>query len=213
MENYRHKKFDLRRPRSVESIELQIKQELLSHNLSKEEEEEEHNNNNSSSSSQCSSDYSVSAQSLPKRRRLNSTICDISNGSESASSSHSVPSAAISPEELRDICKYHGNMVRNFPKKERTPKDQERRNKNTIACRMSRRVKKLEHLTIEVQYKEFKSEHLKIVEQSERALAYFNYLKNLVKSPASASAIPPVPVPVKNFSIDYLINGIASEQC
>lgn len=210
MESYRHKKFDLRRPRSDESIQLEIKQELLSHNLREQEEQMEHNNNNSSSSSQCSSDYSVSIQSLPKRRRLNSTICD---GSESASSSHSLPSAAISPEELRDICKYHGNMVRNFPKKERTPKDQERRNKNTIACRMSRRVKKLEHLTIEVQYKEYKSEHLKIVEQSERALAYFNYLKNLVKTPVPASAASPVPAPVKNFSIDYLINGIAGEQC
>ncbi|KAH8403282.1 hypothetical protein KR222_009689, partial [Zaprionus bogoriensis] len=209
MESYRHKKFDMRRPRSEDSIELEIKQELLARNIREEED---------SSSSQCSSDYSASVQSLPKRRRLNSTVCDTSNGSESASSSHSLPTTAISPEALRDICKYHGNMVRKFPKKERTPKDQERRNKNTIACRMSRRVKKLEHLAIEEQYKEYTSQHLKIVEQSMRATAYFNHLNQLAKleqakSPTSSLAAVPVAVPAKNFSIDYLINGVASEQC
>lgn len=219
MESYRHKKFDLHRRRR-DSIDLQIKEELISVNLKDEEDSHYNNNNNSSSSSQCSSDYSASIQSVPKRRRLNSSTYDISNDSESASSSHSLPTAAISPEALRDICKYHGNMVRNFPKKERTPKDQERRNKNTIACRMSRRVKKLEHLAIEVEYKEFKSEHLKIAEQSRRAAAYFKHISSLVhleqvKSPARDPELPrsPIPAPVKNFSIDYLINGIKSEQC
>ncbi|XP_017858751.1 PREDICTED: protein Mabiki [Drosophila arizonae] len=204
--SYRHKKFDLRRPRNDE-LELQIKEELLARldtagcNRFSDEEED--------TSSQCSS-----LMSLPKRRRLNSTVYDGSNGSESASSSHSLP-PSISPEALRDICKYHGNMVRKFPKKERSPKDQDRRNKNTIACRMSRRVKKLEHLAIEEQYKEFTLQHLKIVEQSMRATAYFNHLNQLVKHEQStvSSAPAPVPVQVKNFSIDYLINGIKGEQC
>lgn len=202
---YRHKKFDLRRPRN-EELELQIKQELLArldtpdYNNSTDEED---------TSSQCSS-----ILSLPKRRRLNSSVCDGSNGSESASSSHSLP-PSISPEALRDICKYHGNMVRKFPKKERSPKDQDRRNKNTIACRMSRRVKKLEHLAIEEQYKEFTTQHLKIVEQSMRATAYFNHLNHLVKHEQSTKTSAPAPLPVqgKNFSIDYLINGIKGEKC
>ncbi|XP_075154142.1 uncharacterized protein LOC142227460 [Haematobia irritans] len=93
------------------------------------------------------------------------------------------PTAAILPkisdETLRSICKYHGNMVRKFPKKERTPKDQERRNKNTIACRMSRRVKKLEHIAIEEQYKEFSQQTFEIIEQAMRSTAYLNELMKL----------------------------------
>ncbi|KAM8715810.1 hypothetical protein ACLKA7_002797 [Drosophila subpalustris] len=200
MPSYRHKKFDLRADRREDKHpELKIKEELLARSHHEETED---------TSSQCSSDYSLP---LSKRRRLNSTIFDASMESESASSSHSLPNS-ISPEALRDICKYHGNMVRKFPKKERTPKDQERRNKNTIACRMSRRVKKLEHLAVEEQYKEFTSQHLKIVEQSMRANAYFHHLNQLAKLEQTKSP-PPAPVPHKNFSIDYLMNGVTGKQC
>ncbi|XP_065356482.1 protein Mabiki-like [Calliphora vicina] len=94
------------------------------------------------------------------------------------------PAAAILPkisdETLRSICKYHGNMVRKFPKVERTPKDQERRNKNTLACRMSRRVKKLEHIAIEEQYKEFSQQTFDIIEQSMRSTAYLHELMQLL---------------------------------
>jgi len=231
MISYRHKKFDLRAaPRENEHPELRIKEELLA--LCRQEEEE--------TSIQLSSNYSLqqpkrrrlttkeellalcrqeeedtsnsSNYSLqqPTRRRPIITICDASIESESTSSSHSLPNS-ISPEALRDICKYHGNMVRKFPKKERTPKDQDRRNKNTIACRMSRRVKKLENLAVEEQYKEFTSQHLKIVEQSMRANAYFHHLNQLVKLNQTESP-PPAPIPHMNFSIDYLINGIKWEQ-
>ncbi|EDV94051.1 protein Mabiki [Drosophila grimshawi] len=203
--SYRHKKFDMRRPRTDEE-ELHIKEELISRMGTPASS----SYNEEDTSSQCSSEFMLS---LPKRRRLNSTICDGSNESESASSSQSLP-PSISPEALRDICKYHGNMVRKFPKKERTPKDQDRRNKNTIACRMSRRVKKLEHLAIEEQYKEFTNQHLKIVEESMRATAYFNHLNQLVKHEQVKSPAPvPIPLPSKNFSIDYLINGIKRKQC
>ncbi|XP_073825763.1 mabiki [Musca autumnalis] len=85
----------------------------------------------------------------------------------------------ISTETLASICKYHGNMVRKFPKKERTPKDQERRDKNTIACRMSRRVKKLEHIAIEEQYKEFSQQTFEIIEQAMRSTAYLQELMKL----------------------------------
>ncbi|KAH8376978.1 hypothetical protein KR093_002449 [Drosophila rubida] len=196
MPNYRHKKFDLnvaRRP----LIDLVIKKELLARSSQLEEED---------ASSQCSSIYNAPQ---PKRRRFNSAICD---SSESASSSNSVPNS-ISSEKMRDICKYHGNMVRKFPKKERTPKDQDRRNKNTIACRTSRRVKKLEHLFVEEQYKDFKVQHLKVVEQSMRAQAYFKQLSEMIKLEQPKSSLPAKVGTNKNFSIDYLINGIKEQQC
>ncbi|ALC38396.1 CG15479 [Drosophila busckii] len=202
---YRHKKFDVSsKRRSSEQLELQIKQELLllprtSTPASALQEDDD-------SSSWCSSTL---MPPLAKRRRLNSQLGNSSSESTHSSSTHSLP-ASISSDALRDICKYHGNMVRRFPKKERTPKDQERRNKNTIACRMSRRVKKLEHFAIEEQYKEFSVEHLKIVEQSMRANAYLHHLRQLTKLEPTKW---PAPAPVKNFSIDYLINGLKSEQC
>ncbi|KAM7351826.1 mabiki [Cochliomyia hominivorax] len=115
----------------------------------------------------------------------------------------------ISDDTLRSICKYHGNMVRKFPKKERSPKDQERRNKNTIACRMSRRVKKLEHIAIEEQYKEFTQQTFDIIEQSMRATAYLHELMKL--SPETEKEHKPTTLMTssgqqkKPFTIAYLM--------
>lgn len=107
----------------------------------------------------------------------------------------SSPSRIISPVEtliprlndemLSNIYKYHANMVRKFPKKERSPKDQKRRDKNTIACRMSRRSKKLEQLFIEEQYREFSEKNFAIEEQTIRANAYLIELNKLISLPRS----------------------------
>ncbi|EDW76647.1 uncharacterized protein Dwil_GK14550 [Drosophila willistoni] len=190
METYRHKKFDFQR-----SAKKEEKIEIPSPCTTPLELDD---------SSSCS-DFGVFYEPRVKRRRLNSSICE-SIESESTTSS---TLSTISPATMRDICKYHGNMVRKFPKKERTPKDQERRDKNTIACRMSRRVKKLEHLAIEEQYKEFTSQHMKIVEQSMRATVYLNYLNQLAEKQGNQSknGSSPLPVSGKNFSIDYLIGS------
>ncbi|XP_016961801.1 protein Mabiki [Drosophila biarmipes] len=193
MENhqiYRHKKFDV--GRKVEELELLLKEELISR-----------------SGTPCTSvgfsDQDTDYPPLPKRRRL---------GSSSSSVSYHSPSPIIT-EAIQDIFKYHVNMVRKFPKKERTPKDQERRNKNTIACRMSRRKKKFDDLQVEQQYKECSLEHLKIAEQSLRARVYLNHLKQLVKQedhhPLPSPRRIPEENPKRNFTIDYLIGGIKQE--
>ncbi|XP_017154857.1 protein Mabiki [Drosophila miranda] len=214
---YRHKKFDF--GRSADKADLLLKEELISRtgtpyssrSRSTYDEWEE------DSTSLCSSEYGSTFLPLAKRRRLDSSTTAAASTSSSASSSHSLTS--ISAAALQNICKYHGNMVRKFPKKERTPKDQERRNKNTIACRMSRRVKKLEHLAIEEQYNEFSSQHLKIAEQSMRACVYLNHLQQLVRQEAKEAKSPAAPkpqnspMPAKNFSIEYLIGAMQREQC
>ncbi|XP_034668779.1 protein Mabiki [Drosophila subobscura] len=205
---YRHKKFDFGRS-SAEKADLLLKEELISRTGTPCSSRSAYDEWEESSTSHCSSEYGGHFLPLAKRRRLDT--------STTASSSHSLTS--ISAAALQNICKYHGNMVRKFPKKERTPKDQERRNKNTIACRMSRRVKKLEHLAIEEQYNEFSSQHLKIAEQSMRACVYLNHLQQLVqqesKEAATATTQPPqkIPTPAKNFSIEYLIGAMQREQC
>lgn len=86
----------------------------------------------------------------------------------------------IGEDKLRSICTYHMNMVRQFPKKERSPRDQERRNKNTIACRMSRRVKKLEQIAIEEECKELEQQQEAMMEEVLRATAYLEQLELLM---------------------------------
>ncbi|XP_017047765.1 protein Mabiki [Drosophila ficusphila] len=199
---YRHKKFDV--SRNIEKVELELKEELISRSgtpcTSRSAFDEADMSINLSFS-----DQDPDFPPLPKRRRL---------GSSSSSVSYHSASPIIT-EAIQDIFKYHVNMVRKFPKKERSPKDQERRNKNTIACRMSRRKKKFDDLQIEQQYKECSMEHLKIAEQSLRAKVYLNHLKQLVKQEDHPQATPrriPEENAKRNFSIDYLIGGIKQEQ-
>ncbi|XP_017075216.1 protein Mabiki [Drosophila eugracilis] len=205
MENhqiYRHKKFDV--GRKVEQVdELLLKEELISRSGTPCTSQSPFDEADQSISLEFS-DHETDFPPLPKRRRL---------GSSSSSVSYHSPSP-IMTEAIQDIFKYHVNMVRKFPKKERSPKDQERRNKNTIACRMSRRKKKIDDLQIEQHYKECSIEHLKIAEQSLRARVYLNHLKQLVKQDDH-----PQPTPrriheehrKRNFSIDYLIGGLKQE--
>ncbi|KAH8412436.1 hypothetical protein KR009_002043 [Drosophila setifemur] len=203
---YRHKKFDV--GRSLDQVEFLLKEELISRSgtpcssqLFDEEAED-------LSISLCSSDQETQFLPMPKRRRLASSS---ESSSVSVSSYHTL--GPINTETIQDIFKYHANMVRKFPKKERSPKDQERRNKNTVACRMSRRKKKFDDLQIEQQYKEFANEHLKIAEQSLRAKVYLNHLKQLVQQENQSAPKPPKEENVKrNFTIDYLIGGIRREQ-
>ncbi|XP_055850669.1 uncharacterized protein LOC129915214 [Episyrphus balteatus] len=92
---------------------------------------------------------------------------------------------AIPREAYEDICKFRSNMVRKFPKKERSIKEQERRDKNTYACRKSRRVKKIEQVAVEEEYKNYKNANLRMAEYAIRAAAYF---KELTKMTAEAAA-------------------------
>lgn len=91
---------------------------------------------------------------------------------------YDVPEIKISQETLAEICKYHKNMARKYPNKVRSAKDQEKRDKNTIACRMSRRLKKLEEVAIEEQYKESKEKYLANLLETQRVVLY---MKELIK--------------------------------
>lgn len=91
---------------------------------------------------------------------------------------YQVPDVKISQETLAEICKYHKNMARKYPSKFRSPKDQEKRDKNTIACRMSRRLKKLEEVAIEEQYKECQQKYLANLLETQKIVLY---MKELIK--------------------------------
>ncbi|XP_055858362.1 uncharacterized protein LOC129920891 [Episyrphus balteatus] len=83
----------------------------------------------------------------------------------------------IDPSKLSEICKYHDNMVRQHPAKVRTEHEQVKRDLNTEACRLSRRVSKLAGIILEEQYRERTLANNKIVEESIRSI---HYLKSLL---------------------------------
>ncbi|XP_055921469.1 uncharacterized protein LOC129952709 [Eupeodes corollae] len=83
----------------------------------------------------------------------------------------------IEPSKLSEVCKYHDNMVRRHPPKIRTEHEQVKRDLNTEACRLSRRVSKLAGIILEEQYRERTVANNKIVEESIRSI---HYLKSLL---------------------------------
>lgn len=91
-------------------------------------------------------------------------------------------SGAISIEtsKLTEICKYHDNMARQHISKPRTEDEQQKRDSNTEACRLSRRVSKLAGLIIEKQYQERTETSNKIVEESIRSIHYLKTLLDML---------------------------------
>uniref|UniRef100_T1H2I6 BZIP domain-containing protein n=1 Tax=Megaselia scalaris TaxID=36166 RepID=T1H2I6_MEGSC len=79
----------------------------------------------------------------------------------------------------------------------RSPKDQEKRDKNTIACRMSRRLKKLEEVAIEEQYKTFKDQYMANLLETQRIV---HYMKELIK--LSYPFMSSLPKYVGNITLD-----------
>ncbi|KAH8282282.1 hypothetical protein KR054_006705 [Drosophila jambulina] len=207
---YRHKKFDV--SRSIDKVALFIKEELISRSSTPcSSISSSRRASNEMSASICSSDQDTQFLPLPKRRRLASSSASVS--SDISLPSHSSPSP-ITVSAIRDICKYHVNMVRKFPKKERTPKEQERRDKNTMACRLSRRKKKLDDLEVKEEYDQFLKAHHQMAEQSLRAKVYLDELKLLVERVNHCQTTPKtsrVENIRRNFSIDYLIGPISRE--
>ncbi|XP_020810566.1 protein Mabiki [Drosophila serrata] len=206
---YRHKKFDV--SRSIDKVALLIKEELITRSntpCSISSSSGSRRASDELSSSMCFSDPDQDQfLPLPKRRRLLSSTASVS-------SEHSLPSNPISVNAIRDICKYHVNMVRKFPKKERTPKEQERRDKNTMACRLSRRKKKIDDLEVKEEYDQFLKTHHEMAEQSLRAKVYLDQLKLLVERVNHCQLSPRIVRAGnnrRNFSIDFLIGSNSRE--
>lgn len=86
----------------------------------------------------------------------------------------------ISKSKMSEICKYHKNMARNHPQTNRSSREQEKRDKNTTACRVSRRAKKLQEIIIEEEYKDSLQMHDEVVEETLRSLVYMQSLLELI---------------------------------
>lgn len=87
----------------------------------------------------------------------------------------------IASSTLSEICKYHKNMARSHvAKRPRTMAEQLKRERNTEACRLSRRAKKLEDLLYEEQYRAHLQTNQKVMEESIRSIYYMKALLSLM---------------------------------
>lgn len=86
----------------------------------------------------------------------------------------------VSTHTISKICKYHVNMVRTHPSRVRSPAEQERRDRNTEACRLSRRAKKLEELLVAEQYGDRQHLNEKLLEETIRSIYYMKALLSLM---------------------------------
>ncbi|XP_075150096.1 uncharacterized protein LOC142224199 [Haematobia irritans] len=86
----------------------------------------------------------------------------------------------ISQQIINKVCRYHGNMARQQPIRQRSLEEQLKRERNTEACRLSRRAKKLEEVLVEQQYRERLQANEKILEASIRSILYMKALMGLM---------------------------------
>ncbi|XP_030562046.1 uncharacterized protein LOC115763566 [Drosophila novamexicana] len=107
------------------------------------------------------------------------------------------PRAAITtgPEESRPprrptpttvTTTYHANMVRSHAPRLRSPKAQQRRDRNTLACLLSRRARQANQVAMEQQYEHYRVQHEANLEHQIRLSLY--YVRFLQQAMATSRA-------------------------
>ncbi|XP_023177598.1 protein Mabiki [Drosophila hydei] len=72
---------------------------------------------------------------------------------------------------------YHANMVRRCQTpRQRSPKEQQRRDRNTLACLLSRRAKQAQDVRLSQQYEQYRAQQVAIMEQQVRFSLYYRQL-------------------------------------
>lgn len=84
---------------------------------------------------------------------------------------------------------YHANMVRSQAPRLRCPKAQQRRDRNTLACLLSRRARKAKQVVMEEQYEQYRMQHEANLQQQIRLSLYY------VRALQQATAMTRAPLP------------------
>ncbi|XP_051859377.1 protein Mabiki-like [Drosophila nasuta] len=72
---------------------------------------------------------------------------------------------------------YHANMVRrNQTPRQRSPREQQRRDRNTLACLLSRRARQAQDARMAMQYEQYRAQQAAILEQQVRFSLYYRHL-------------------------------------
>ncbi|KAH8260237.1 hypothetical protein KR026_007129 [Drosophila bipectinata] len=89
------------------------------------------------------------------------------------------------------VSQYHANMVRRSQTpRQRSPKEQQRRDRNTLACLLSRRAKQAQEERMAQQYEQFRSQHAAMLEQQVRLSLYY---RQVLQQAVFQRAIAPAP--------------------
>ncbi|KAL7741967.1 hypothetical protein ACLKA6_012173 [Drosophila palustris] len=72
---------------------------------------------------------------------------------------------------------YHANMVRHSQTpRQRSPREQQRRDRNTLACLLSRRARQAQDAHLALQYEHYRAQQAAILEQQVRFSLYYRQL-------------------------------------
>ncbi|XP_062124532.1 uncharacterized protein LOC133837695 [Drosophila sulfurigaster albostrigata] len=125
------------------------------------------------------SDDVIFVSELPAKRRFFRPWVD-----EPQATSPEQPAQKTAPTTVATT--YHANMVRSQRPCVRSPKAQQRRDRNTLACLLSRRARMVKEVAMDQQYKQFKQQHEMNMEQQIRLSLY--YVRALQQAMASSQA-------------------------
>ncbi|EDW88270.1 protein Mabiki [Drosophila yakuba] len=89
------------------------------------------------------------------------------------------------------VSQYRANMVRRSQThRQRSPKEQMRRDRNTLACLLSRRAKQAQEEQVGQQYEQYRSHHAAMLEQQVRLSLYY---RHILQQAVFQRAINPAP--------------------
>ncbi|TDG45649.1 hypothetical protein AWZ03_007924 [Drosophila navojoa] len=124
---------------------------------------------------------------LPAKRRFFRPWLDEPRATVTSATAVEQPPRRPSPNAVATT--YHANMVRSHTPRLRSPKAQQRRDRNTLACLLSRRARQAKQLAMEQQYEQFRQQHEANLEQQVRlSLYYVRFLQQTMA--ASQTALP-----------------------
>ncbi|KAL7741966.1 hypothetical protein ACLKA6_012172 [Drosophila palustris] len=113
----------------------------------------------------------VFVMELPAKRPFFRPWLDETQAAAAAASADQPPRKATPTAPLTTT--YHANMVRTHRPRLRSPKAQQRRDRNTLACLLSRRARQAKEVVMEQQYKQLQQQHEVVLEQQIRLSLYY----------------------------------------
>ncbi|KAH8274026.1 hypothetical protein KR044_008591 [Drosophila immigrans] len=141
-------------------------------------------------------EYFTQETPVSKRRQLNGFFRPwLDNEQNLETSATSIQKPSPTPISTASST-YHANMVRHTQTpRQRSPREQQRRDRNTLACLLSRRARQAQDAHMALQYEQYRAQQAAIMEQQVRfSLYYRQLLQQAIFQPAvntSGVELPP----------------------
>lgn len=119
---------------------------------------------------ESSDDVIFVKEELPAKRGLFRPWLDEPHAASSAEQMQ--PARKPQPTAAAVTTTYHANMVRRVPRL-RSPKAQQRRDRNTLACLLSRRARHAKEVVVEQEYIQYRKKHEDTLQKQIRLSLYY----------------------------------------